>query len=164
MVLPKRKSNRLKQYNYNQPGMYFVTICAKDRQPIFGSVVGGGALDAPKTALSPVGKVVEQYILTANNAARVLVKTHVIMPNHVHLLFEVLKQDGTSKAPSPTNAVIPHTVATLKRFVNQTLGENVFQRSFHDRIVRNEKEYQKIFEYIQTNPAKWQEDCFFINP
>ena len=160
MDLPKRKPSRLKQYDYNQPGIYFITICAKDRQPIFGSVVGGGALDAPKTALSPIGRILEQYILSTDNIPYISVKAYVIMPNHVHLLIEVLKPDGMSKAPSSTNATVPHTIATLKRFVNQALGENVFQRSFHDRIVRNEREYQKIFEYIQTNPAKWQKDCF----
>lgn len=68
---------------------------------------------------------------------------------------------GTSKVPSPTNDTIPHMVSTLKGFVNREVGENIFQRSYHDHIVRGEKDYQQIWEYIDNNPVRWKEDCFY---
>ena len=68
---------------------------------------------------------------------------------------------GPSKAPAPTNAVIPHLVSTLKRFCHKDIGNQIFQRSYHDHIIRNEQDYLKIWEYIGNNPAKWEEDCFY---
>ena len=69
---------------------------------------------------------------------------------------------GTPRASSPTTAVIPRFVASLKRFSNQEIGENIFQRSYHDHVIRGEQDYLKIWEYIDTNPLKWELDCFFV--
>ena len=62
--------------------------------------------------------------------------------------------------PSPTNAIIPQFVSTLKRFSNKKIGGSIWQRSYHDHIIRNEQEYQKIWDYIDTNSLKWQDDCY----
>lgn len=83
------------------------------------------------------------------------------MPNHIHLLVSVCDTGGTSRAPSPTTSVIPHFVSTLKRFVNREIGKNIFQRSYYDHIIRGERDYQKIWLYMENNPAKWKEDCFY---
>ncbi len=56
---------------------------------------------------------------------------------------------------------IPHYVGTLKRFCNKEIGENIFQRSYHDHIIRNETDYRKIYEYIESNPSKWQKDSYY---
>ena len=162
MELPKRKQIRLKRFNYNDDGYYFITICTKDKKCILSKVVGGGAIDAPKNALSETGKIVEKYILSTNNIPHVTVDKYVIMPNHIHLLLFVKSTNGTSRAPSPTNNIISHSVGTLKRFVNADVGQNIFQRSFHDHIIRGEKDYLEIWNYIDTNPQKWHEDCFYI--
>ncbi len=124
-------------------------------------IVGDGAFDVPKTVLTKIGRVVEKYILSSNNIEDVTVENFVIMPNHIHILLFVDNPDGTSKAPSPTNGKIPHYVGTLKRFCNKEIGENVFQRSYHDHIIRNETDYRKIYEYIESNPSKWQEDSYY---
>ena len=168
MSLPKRKSTRLKNCDYNTAGFYFITICTKDKKNLLCTIedsvtdiVGGGAFDAPNIELSYIGNVVERYILSTNNIKNVSVDKYVIMPNHIHLIVVVEDDGGTSRAPSPTNSIIPHLVSTMKRFVNRDVGYNIFQRSFHDHIIRGEKDYLKIWEYIDTNPAKWQEDCFY---
>lgn len=57
---------------------------------------------------------------------------------------------------------ISTVVAQFKGAVSKQLGENIWQKSFHDRIVRNEIEYQKIWEYIEYNPHYWTQDCFYI--
>ena len=159
MSLPKRKPTRLKDYDYSQNGYYFVTICSHNKKCIFSNIVGGGALDAPQNKLTKYGKIVEKYILSTNNIPEIVVDKYVIMPNHIHLILIV--ENGTSKAPSPTNNAISHAVSTMKRFVNKEVGQNVFQRSFHDHIIRGEQDYLKIWNYIDTNPHKWSEDCFY---
>ena len=91
----------------------------------------------------------------------VSVEDYVIMPNHIHLVIGVLNQ-GTSRTPSPTNQVIPRFVASFKRFCNREYGYNIWQRSYHDRIIRNDAEYRKIHTYIVGNPIVWKKDKFFV--
>ena len=157
-LLANRKPTRLKGYDYSVSGYYFITICSKDKAKIFGSIVGGGAHDAPNIALSKIGETVNKYILSSNNIPEITVENYVIMPNHIHLILRVDNTNGTSRAPSPTNNIISHTVSTLKRFINKEMGQNVFQRSFYDHITRGKLDYMKICEYIDNNPAKWKED------
>ena len=161
MDFPKRKPTRLKDFDYSQTGYYFITICTHNKQKILCDFVGDGAFDVPKTVLSNTGKIVEKYILSTNNIPKITVQKYVIMPNHIHLILSVDNINGTSRAPSPTNNIISHAVSTLKRFVNKEVGQNIFQRSFHDHIIRGENDYLKIWEYIDTNPQKWKDDCFY---
>ena len=77
------------------------------------------------------------------------------------MLVFLSEQDGTSGTPSPTNAVIPQLVSTFKRMINRKCGADIFQRSFHDHIIRNEEDYLRIWNYIDTNPVTWEKDCFF---
>ena len=160
--IPNRKNNRLFGYDYSEKGAYFITICAANREKLFGVVVGGGAFDAPFVKLSAAGQIIDKYVRSTNRIDGVIVEKYVIMPNHLHLLVSVNKDDGTSRAPSPTNALIPHLVSTLKRFANREIGRNVFQRSYHDHVVRNEEDFLSIWSYIDENPAKWSQDEFYI--
>ena len=161
MDLPQRKPNRLPNFNYSTPGAYFITVCTQNRKCVLGSIVGGGAFDAPQVQLTKIGQVVHRYIISGNNVPGLTVDKFVIMPNHIHLILLVDATCGTSKAPSPTNTAIPHFVSTLKRFCNRDIKRNIFQRSYHDHVIRNERDYLKIWEYIDTNPTRWEEDCFY---
>ena len=158
----ERKPNRIPGYNYSLNGVYFITICADKRKCLFSSVVGGGALDTPQICFSQIGKKVNKYVLSSENIEGVHIDNFVIMPNHIHLLVNIDSHNGSSKAPTPTNAKIPHLVSTLKRFVNHEIGYNVFQRSYYEHIIRNEREYSIHFEYIETNPIKWETDDYYI--
>ena len=163
MSLPKRKPNRLKNFDYSQNGIYFVTICTKGKEKLLCNIVGGGVLDAPHIRLSLFGKIVDRQINIMNSIYHnIKAEKYVIMPNHIHLLINVCNENGTSGTPSPTNSVIPAFVSTLKRLCNKKAGCNIFQRSYHDHIIRDEADYLIIWNYIDTNPAKWQEDCFYI--
>lgn len=159
----RRRPNRLRAYDYSQPGAYFVTVCAKDRQPFFSEIVGDGVLDAPKVRLSPWGQVVEGHIRGIHTAyPSVSIEAYVIMPNHVHLLIRV--QEGPSGTPAPTgraNETIPRVVSTLKRFSNRDCGVSLFQRGYHDHVARGQGDYDRVWEYIHTNPDKWAEDCYY---
>ena len=160
MNLPKRKQNRLQNYDYSGSGAYFVTICTEGRAQILCDIVGDGALDVPKTVLTDIGRIVDKHILSTNNIPSVTVDKYVIMPNHIHVIL-IVDNNGTSKAPSPTNNIISHSVSTLKRFINKEIGYNIFQRSFYDHVIRDQNDYLKIWNYIDTNPAKWQEDKYY---
>ena len=163
MELPRRKPNRLPSFDYSTPGAYFITICVEGKKCVLGTIVGGGAFDAPYAELTGLGQIVQQHILSGNRIQGMTVDKYVIMPNHVHiiLLVDDTVTSGTSRAPSPTNTAIPHFVSTLKRFCHRDAGRQFFQRSYHDHVIRDEKEYLRIWEYIDNNPAHWKEDCFY---
>lgn len=165
MGLPKRKNIRLKDYDYSSNGVYFITICTKDRVKILSTLsVGDGAPDVPMEGdlflqLTDTGKIVEEYILSANRTKGVNIDNYVIMPDHIHLLLRIDNPDycGTSEAPSPTNSLVPRAISVLKRLINKKVGENIFQRSYHDHIIRTEKDYFDAWNYIDSNPRLWSE-------
>lgn len=105
--MERRKSCRLKRYDYNRIGGYFITICTDMRGAVLGRVtVGGGACDAPQVRLSERGRLVELRLRDMEvRYPHIRVKSYVVMPDHVHLILMV--QDGTPQASSPTNAAIP---------------------------------------------------------
>ena len=166
MELPKRKRTRLKGYDYSTPGAYFITICAKDRKELLSEIiVGDGVLDVPQNILSDYGKIADKYINQLNNFYNHLsVDKYVIMPNHIHFILSITDlSNGTSRTPSPTNSEIAKFISTFKRFCNKEYGENIWQRSSNDHIIRGEKDYQKIWEYIDTNVLRWEKDCFYYD-
>ena len=163
MVYPERKPNRLRNFDYSTTGAYFITICTEGKQPILSEIVGGGALDAPSVVLTHIGRIVQKYLDSGNRIPGITVNKYVIMPNHIHI---ILLADDTAKGrmpkmPSPANALIPHFVSTFKRFCHRDAGKKIFQRSYHDHVIRGENDYLKIWQYIDNNPAHWQEDCFY---
>ena len=92
---------------------------------------------------------------------------YVIMPNYSfnNKNIKSYKNNndfcGTSQVPYPTNAIIPKYISLFKRYCNREIGENIFQHSFHDHIIRGEKDYNEIYYYIENNPTKWLEDKFY---
>ena len=163
MDFPQRKPTRLKGYDYSQQGAYFITVCTKNRVCSLCKVcVGDGVLDVPQIQLTRWGQAVETRIREINKIySHIRIDKYVVMPNHIHMLVFLSERDGTSGTPSPTNAFIPQFVSTFKRMVNRECGMNIFQRSFHDHIIRNNEDYLRIWNYIDTNPATWEKDCFF---
>ncbi len=160
--MESRKNNRLKNYNYNTNGKYFLTFCTVDRKNILSRIVGYGIYDVPKLELSRYGEIIQKNILSINEKnSDIYIEKYVIMPNHVHLLVIVNCEQGTSRAPSPTNARIPMLISTLKRLTNREAGFNLWQRSYHDHIIRDDNDYEKIWQYIENNPQKWELDKYF---
>ena len=154
--LPIRKPNRIEEYDYSQNGAYFITICTQDRRKILCNIVGGGAHDAPKVTLTNIGEIVQKHIVNGNRIPGVSVDKYVIMPDHIHLILRIdCDICGTSRAPSPTNALIPHFVSTFKRFCHRDVGDTIFQRSYYDHVIRNGQDYNEIWEYMENNPLKW---------
>lgn len=163
-------------YDYSSNGYYFITICVKNKEKLLCRVVGGGALDAPRMELTEIGKIAEKYILSSNNIKDLSIEKYIIMPDHIHMLVFIddpngmlrdpepngtsRAPNGTSRAPSPTGAVnskLSHMVSTFKRFCNRDIGRNIWQRSFHDHVVRSEKDLAWHYNYVESNPAVLQE-------
>lgn len=158
MDLPKRKPTRLKGYNYSMPGAYFVTICVKDKKQLLSKIVGDDAYIVPKNQISNYGLICDKYINNINNKYQnITVDKYVIMPNHIHLIIFL---HGTMRASSPTKN-IETIIRSFKTMVTKEIGNSIWQRSYHDHIIRGEKDYKKIWEYIDTNPLKWEWDCFY---
>ena len=162
MDYPKRKPTRLPTYDYSSPGVYFVTICTQDRRCILSDVVvGDGVLDVPHVCLSPYGACVEETLQgMLRQYVWFFLDKYIIMPNHIHLLLRI-EDNGSSRTPTPTNAYLPMLVSTLKRFSNQRCGFKLWQRSYHEHVIRGESDYREIWNYIDGNPAKWAEDRYY---
>lgn len=162
---PCRKAYRLPQYDYSQNGAYFITICTKGRELLLwerensaGSAVGAtiGRPGGPYL-LSAHGRLVETAILQIpQKYPAIQVENYAVMPNHVHLLLLI---DTTGRAMlAPT---ISQVIQQLKGWVAKRAGGSIWQKSFHDHVVRGEKDFQLIWQYIETNPQNWQNDCFY---
>ena len=157
---PQRKPIRLKGYDYSNPGAYFITICVKDRKELLSKIiVGDDAHIVPINQLSAYGLVCSKYINNINTRyGHIEINKYVIMPNHVHLIIFL---HGTMWASSPTKN-IQSIVRSFKTLVTKEIGCSIWQRFYHDHVIRHQEDYQKIWNYIDTNVAMWKKDCFYI--
>ena len=162
--LPKRKRLRLKNFDYTTPGAYFITICTENRRKLLSQIVGADVLGGPQNVtLLPHGKIADKYINQLNEFYEdITVDQYVIMPNHIHILL-LVRYDGPPRTSAPTRqtSAVSYFVSTLKRFCNKEYGTNIWQRGFHDHVIRDRKDHEKIAKYICENPIKWQYDCFY---
>lgn len=144
---PKRKSPRLKHYDYSTPGYYFITICTHERKCIFGHV----------GELNRYGKIAAEGLeqISVHEPSAVIEK-YVVMPNHIHAIV-ILKEDRVN---------LSVLMGLFKSFVSKRIHETdpgliVWQKSFHDHKIRSQRQYEKIWMYIENNPVKWELDCFY---
>ena len=202
-----RHAFRAEWHDYNS-GIYFVTICSKDKQHIFGKIKDSIMI------LSDIGKIVERCILDiSNHHTNVELWNHVIMPNHIHMVINV----GTQPAPVGTryiasaqpmqtagqnmgclraprhgepcedfhhNCSLAVVVGTFKAAVTRLMRtrcglmrtrciaslqqqqqqiQAVWQPRYHEHIIRNQRAFENIMNYVDTNIEKWSHDCFYTN-
>ena len=92
------------------------------------------------------------------------VGNYVIMPNHIHLLLTIANNDRRGDPSSTVVSAIGWMKYQITKDINvmrNTTGENVFQRSFYDHVIRNHEDYCEIAEYIQGNPFRWESDKLY---
>ena len=166
--LPQRKPLRKEGFDYDFCGVYFITICTQDRREILSQIVGvdvpDDPYDHPQIKLTDYGTIADKYIKQLNDFYNHLsIEWYVIMPNHIHILLNVL--DGTSRTSSPTkqHSTVSQFVSTFKRFCNKEYGGNVWQRGYNDHIIRDREDYEKHVRYIVENPMNWYFDELY-NP
>ena len=202
-----RHSIRLKGYDYSADGFYFITICTKNRQHLFGHVVNG------EMVLNEKGQIVKSEWLNTINVRQgeVILHEFVVMPNHFHAIIEISRRRGVSHTPqshtslshasqshasqshaSQSNTPLSHTfqshtpnngvcntmegvcdtplrspskslgaiVRGFKSAVSKKIGLSVWQRNYHEHIIRDSRGFEKISKYIRNNPACWDMDRF----
>lgn len=149
-----RHSIRLKEYDYSKEGMYFVTICTKNRKCILSKIVGADDPVCPK--LTIIGNIVNECWYKMNQIYEsVIIHEYVIMPNHLHGIIEI--QGGQGRPPLQKIIQGFKSVTTRNCF---SFGyQNIWQRNYYEHVIRNEKELNKIIEYITNNPLNWENDC-----
>lgn len=152
---PKRKQIRIKDYDYSAPGAYFVTICTKNRAQILWETVGADIIRPQDVSLSVVGKIVEQGVLQiSNHYDYIAVDKFCIMPNHVHLILVIQNNEDGRMISAPTVSTV---VGLMKRWVSKQIGRSIWQKSFHEHGIRNQQDYDEIWEYIENNPLKYMQ-------
>ena len=179
MSLEQRKRLRLRELNYSEHNVYFLTLCCRDRKHLLGEIrkspVGDGVLDVPPAeamVFTRAGKIVDEKIREMSEKFDgVSVEKYVVMPNHIHMLLAVEDGGGTSRTPSPTgqevnrpvrtNEKIPSFVSYLKRSTQRMCGSEIWQRGYHDHVVRDMRDLQNHWNYIDTNPLRWELDKYY---
>jgi REP element-mobilizing transposase RayT len=173
-----RRSIRLKGYDYSLPGAYFVTIVTQGRSPILGNIIAG------ETYLTTIGKIIEEcWIEIPLHFRFVSLDAHVIMPNHLHGIVNIIENHNkriTNELPNNTKtekssqsglqhnslgAIIGSFKSSVTRKIRQrqiSYPYPIWQRNYYEHIIRNEEDYDWIVEYIQTNPLNWEIDEEFI--
>ncbi|MBQ6999446.1 MAG: transposase [Oscillospiraceae bacterium] len=152
MAGPVRKSPRMSFFDYASSNYYFVTICTHEKKCIFGSVQNR----------SRYGQIAADSIVQISaHYSSVAVDKYVVMPNHVHMILVIGCENRNEKNPS-LEQIIGAYKSGVSRMIYKT-GEKfpVWQRSFHDHVIRNQKDYERIWAYIDTNPMRWETDCFY---
>jgi putative transposase len=165
-IFPRRKSLRLAGYDYKQQGVYFVTLCTRDKLCLFGQISDGTMrLNQYGQNAESVWQELPLQYPDINNSI------FIVMPNHIHGLISLqeIKRAGFEKSwekPAPTR---PFTLSEIvrafktysSRKINQlrhTPGVHIWQRGYYEHIIQSENEYNQIGEYILFNPAKWELD------
>ena len=162
--LPKRKPTRLKNYDYNSEGAYFITICTHNRKNLFGNIVGA-IHESSEMNLNSNGIIVDDYICKLDSRFELKIDKYVIMPNHIHLVV-VIEKRAIRESPLRKRSLISKAMGYLKTNASRDINKNgyndkIWQRSFHDHIIRSEADYLSIWNYIDGNPQKWEKDCFY---
>jgi putative transposase len=161
-----RRSIRLQGYDYSQAGAYFVTMVTYQRDCLFGKI------ENEEMKLNDFGKIADEcWRAIPEHFPFVELGTYVVMPNHVHGII-VITGDGRGtkfRAPTveqfgkPTVGSLPTIIRTYKAAVTRRIGRDhnatsIWQRNYHEHIIRNEREMDNIWRYIENNPSAWLED------
>ena len=162
MPYKKHRQYRLPGYDYAQNGNYFITIVTRNREKHFGEIKDG------KLKLSAVGRFTDNNFLALKiNPLNVKVEEYTIMPDHLHLILSI-EHKGQAEGqidgihPLLRNS-IPSFVNHLKGFIKRWCNKNGYpdfewQMKYHDRIIRNDAEYDRILWYMQNNVINWEDD------
>jgi putative transposase len=159
------ESTRLPGWDYAGAGWYFVTICTRNRECLFGDIVDG------EMHLSSIGEIVaEEWQKTPDIRPNVVLDEWVIMPNHLHGII-IIERDVSTTTTTPSRlkagslgAIIGQVKSICTKRI-WAIGHTDFawQARFYDHIIRNEASLKRIREYIVNNPAKWKEDRYYGN-
>ena len=148
------------EYDYSQPGYYFITICTRNMIKCFGRVEKG------KLIPSATGLVVNwhwQHI--PSHYPMINLDEYQLMPNHLHGILSISKNYQPASDLPRRKMLIPRVIGSFKKFASRQIRSEInpdfhWQRSFYDHVIRNKESLEKIREYILSNPENWEHDKF----
>jgi putative transposase len=155
---------RLRGYDYSLPGYYFITICIANRSPLLGVVQDG------EFTSTPAGEMVLQvWGEQATRFPDIELDEFCVMPNHFHALIGIGTREGDEVRRTP----LPEVVQGFKAATTVAYGRGVrtpawprfdgrlWQKGYHDHIVRSDHDLERIRDYIVANPSSWERDAFY---
>lgn len=174
--LPKRKSIRLPDYDYSQSGFYFITICTQNMVCLFGQITDG------TIKLNNAGqKMDECWRNIPQHSPNIKLHSHIIMPNHLHGIIELVGAPLVGAHPSKTGQprgiapTIGGIVGAFKSLSTNAyisgvnykgwppFSKKLWQRNYYEHVIRNEDSFREISEYIETNPIRWLENKYYTS-
>ena len=160
----RRRSIRLRHYDYSRAGTYFITVCTNGRELLFGEVIDD------EVKLNELGRIAaEEWLKSAQVRTEIELDTWVVMPNHIHgivMITDDRRKSDRSVAPSgPRPRSLGALMAGFKSAATKrintmrgTPGASVWQRNYYEHVIRNESALNRIRQYVADNPARWSED------
>ncbi len=156
--LPDRKKLRCLGHDYTSGGAYFVTFCCTVRGNVLGECNGMSVV------LNAIGQFVDRVVCCLRDAIPAAsLDAHVVMPDHVHAIVWI---DGLAATRPSMSQVVGSTKSMITRGLPSVLAAHphlapttpvpLFQRSFHDRVIRQERELEALRHYIDQNPLRWR--------
>lgn len=159
---PVRRKTRLQGYDYSQEGAYFVTICTHQRDHLFGDI------RQEEMRLSAIGSIAsEDWQAIPNHYPTIDLDAFAVMPNHIHGIIFLVGAGFIPTAVTPPTPSLSQIMAGYKAGVTRRINrlnqfsQSIWQRSFHDHIIRTERELNTIRHYVENNPALWEQDTFY---
>ena len=162
----KRKNIRLSQYDYSQPGGYYITVCSQDRKCIFSSIQQSTEIERSGVILTELGEIAENVLRTLPDQYGFLLDAYVIMPNHIHMVL--IKEKNIEEKQK----TVGQFVGAFKSLVTNywckicnargiTAGK-LWQRNYYGHILRNQADHLEKIKYIDENPDKWAGDELYM--
>jgi len=170
----RRRSIRLRGYDYTRAGAYFITICTQNRECLFGEITNG------KMILDPAGDMIRTvWDEIPLHYTGIEIDEFVVMPNHIHGIIVIVPVGATPRGCPGVSGQLRENAGTLslpdmvhrfktmttKRYADgvkqsgwQRFPGKLWQRNYWEHIIRNEMELDRIREYIYTNPTLWESD------
>ena len=153
MECPRRRNVRIPGFDYRTPGAYFLTVCTANREKLLWSDGRGDLRSPANVPLSPIGVIVEKEIQKLNTVYKaVRVEKYCIMPDHIHLILSIHSEENGQPMVAPT---ISRVMQQFKGSVTKQAGRSIWQKSFYDHGIRNQQDYDAIWQYIENNPLKY---------
>ena len=181
MEMPNRKQNRLTEFDYGQEGAYFVTLCTQNRARLFQMVapdVGNdlcviphGPCAVPEGADDRNGTtrrscptegnaIIHKWVReTERKFPNIAIDKYVIMPDHLHLIVTIKERHAGRSLPDVMRFFKTMTTNDYIRGVKDgtltPFDGKLWQKSYYDHVIRNQQDYNEIWQYIENNPTKW---------
>jgi putative transposase len=154
-LYPKRRTPRLRRYDYASTGAYFVTICAHNRECILGTI------EADCMVVSDIGNIAHRYWLEIpRHFPNVDLDDFIVMPNHLHGILIFQPTGAMNRAPTlgeVVRAFKARVSAAARKQFGQT-GVSVWQRNYYEHVIRKDEDMNHIRQYIIDNPKNWATD------